>query len=76
MKKYTYYFEYRDKHGDSMNGSIALVASNLIVANKCFERLYVYHEEEGCRNSAFKTTASINGIDINVTNVVESTNIL
>lgn len=76
MKKYTYYFEYLDKHGDKMFGSIALVAVNMIVANKCFERLYVNHEEDGCRKAmAFNPVATINGIEINVTNVVETTTI-
>jgi hypothetical protein len=71
MKKYTYYFTYKGKHGDDA-GSVSFIASSVIVANRMFERTYTSEEENVTRSPCAPSRAFMAGIEINVTNIVET----
>jgi hypothetical protein len=73
MKKYTYYFSYKGKHGSDEAGSVSFVASSIIVANRMFERTYTREDEDVCRSACAPSKSYMAGIEINVNSIVEST---
>lgn len=49
MKKYVYYFKFlKPNETTFLHGSVHLIADNIVIANRMFERLYC-NEEGSCR---------------------------
>lgn len=73
MKKYTYYFTYKGKHGSDECGSVSIVASSVIVANRMFERSYTSEDESVTRNACAPSRCYMAGVEVNVNSIVENT---